>query len=543
MRIKSFEYLIFSREGKVILGNRWKNAIVVLIILLATFFSLGLSKGSTEYLKNKMDDPFNTWISFDKNMSIESLELNKLMDSLSSDNIKNKYNIDTSKTHLGDYIKSPVFINKLINANKKNVWHITLDQKDTLFRYIAKEMLVLNNNMSIDSLVDNFDKSHGIIIKESLLKQLGIKELPSSEFFYLKYQIKMERVNTKKTNIYVSIPILGTVKNLPLGVDFICSRNTYNYINQPLYNKNTNSSCNYMTENLDTNLILQIFISDAIKIDEVKSKINLNLDELPKEDFWESSYVSGRYYKILSKVNLDDLNSLINDNFPYEVHIVESFDKIKSHRNCKETNLFGKFYKAEPSYVTLQLNNLKKISELKIYLDNFPKTNNFKNKSKGLINIDVSAVKSRKNLLFISELTKVLSIFLLIFSMFSILIFLVNIINTHFEKIKQNIGTLKAFGLSNNKLITNYILIYSLIIFVTAVIAFVSSVILGQLGFSVLIFNLLDITIEDGEKCFELLNLSGFLSFFFIITLSISVVYFRLRKILLSTPGDLIFER
>ncbi len=38
MRIKSFEHLIFSREGKVILGNRWKNAIVVLIILFATFF-------------------------------------------------------------------------------------------------------------------------------------------------------------------------------------------------------------------------------------------------------------------------------------------------------------------------------------------------------------------------------------------------------------------------------------------------------------------------------------------------------------------------
>ncbi len=146
-------------------------------------------------------------------------------------------------------------------------------------------------------------------------------------------------------------------------------------------------------------------------------------------------------------------------------------------------------------------------------------------------------------MLFISELTKVLSIFLLIFSMFSILIFLINIINTHFEKIKQNIGTLKAFGLSNNKLITNYILIYSLIILVTAIIAFVFSVLLGELGFSVLIFNLLDITIENGEKCFELLNFSGLLSFFFIITLSISVVYFRLRKILLSTPGDLIFER
>tara|TARA_Y100000813_G_C24110114_1_gene327343 strand:- start:662 stop:1045 length:384 start_codon:yes stop_codon:yes gene_type:complete len=127
--------------------------------------------------------------------------------------------------------------------------------------------------------------------------------------------------------------------------------------------------------------------------------------------------------------------------------------------------------------------------------------------------------------------------------MFSILIFLINIINTHFEKIKQNIGTLKAFGLSNNKLITNYILIYSLIIFLAAVIAFLISIVMGQIGFAVMIFNILDITIEQGEKCFDLLNLSGFLAFLSIIVLSISVVYFRLRKILLSTPGDLIFER
>ena len=111
------------------------------------------------------------------------------------------------------------------------------------------------------------------------------------------------------------------------------------------------------------------------------------------------------------------------------------------------------------------------------------------------------------------------------------------------ERIKQNIGTLKAFGLSNSKLISNYIFIYSLIIFTTSVIAFITSIVLGYLGFSVIIFNVLDITIENGQKCFDLINLNGIASFIFINILSISVVYFRLRKILLSTHGDLIFER
>ena len=181
---------------------------------------------------------------------------------------------------------------------------------------------------------------------------------------------------------------------------------------------------------------------------------------------------------------------------------------------------------------------------LKKYLDTYPQTHDFvKSKEKKLINIDIDKVESLRNLNFISELTKVLSFFLLFFSMFSIVLFLTNIINTHFEKIKQNIGTLKAFGLSNNNLIRNYISIYGLIILLASLLSFILAVIFGQLGLGRLVFNLLDITIEDGEKCFELLNFSGFLSFFFIITLSISVVYFRLRKILLSTPGDLIFER
>jgi len=543
MKIKSFEHLIFSREGKVILGNRWKNAIVVLIILLATFFSLGLSKGSTEYLKTKMDDPFNTWVSFKKNRNINEKELNILIESLNSDSIKNKFHVRTSKTHLGNYIISPTFNHSLKIKDKKNVWHITLTQNDTLFQYITREMLQVRKGVTKDSLINNFDNSYGIIIKKSLIKQLGLKLDNPLDLNYLKYRIPLERVNTnKKHNIFVSVPILGVVENLPLGVDFICSRNTFNYIGTPLYNYATLSSCNYEIYEIDTNLNLQIFISDAIKIDEVESKTNLKFKKLKNDNYWESPYLNGSYYNLESNINLTELNKEINAVFPFnKVHLVEPFDDIEKHRKCEETDFLD--FPHDPSYVTIQLNDLKKISELKYYLDNFPEKNNFEKAKNGLINIDISSVKSRKNLLFISELTKVLSIFLLIFSMFSILIFLINIINTHFEKIKQNIGTLKAFGLSNNKLITNYILIYSLIIFATAIIAFVSSVILGQLGFSVLIFNLLDITIEDGEKCFELLNFSGLLSFFFIITLSISVVYFRLRKILLSTPGDLIFER
>ena len=61
---------------------------------------------------------------------------------------------------------------------------------------------------------------------------MGLKKENALDQNYLKYSVPFDRINsTKKYYVFASIPILGVVDNLPLGVDFICSRHTYNYIN------------------------------------------------------------------------------------------------------------------------------------------------------------------------------------------------------------------------------------------------------------------------------------------------------------------------
>ena len=145
MKLNSaFHRLFLAREGKVILGKRWANLIVVFIILLATFFALGLSNGSTLYLKNKMSDPFNTWISFTKHINIEPDNLKCLMDSLNSNQLKERFNINKSATHFYDYITCPLLndSNKYISTR---VWLITLDQEDELFKFLADTMLTTKN--------------------------------------------------------------------------------------------------------------------------------------------------------------------------------------------------------------------------------------------------------------------------------------------------------------------------------------------------------------------------------------------------------------
>ena len=61
-----FTKLFIKREGEVILGYKYLNLFAIILILTATFFSVGFSEGSKNYLEKKMSDPFNKWVCFDK---------------------------------------------------------------------------------------------------------------------------------------------------------------------------------------------------------------------------------------------------------------------------------------------------------------------------------------------------------------------------------------------------------------------------------------------------------------------------------------------
>ena len=47
-----------KNEGKELLGSKNTNFIKLIIVLFITYLALGLSKGSLDYLSDKMNDPF-----------------------------------------------------------------------------------------------------------------------------------------------------------------------------------------------------------------------------------------------------------------------------------------------------------------------------------------------------------------------------------------------------------------------------------------------------------------------------------------------------
>ena len=520
-----FKSLFFKKEGRVIIGNKWINFYVVLIILFSTFFALGIADGSEKYLEKRMDNPFNNWVNF-KTANIKNFELDSLINDIID--LKSKFHI--SDIDSLDYKSRYFFPNdcdELDASEAQRMVALSLKQSSSLFKdFLIRDQSFKESCKDYDFLVNNFDLSHGLIVKRKFLERLNynLDSFPN----YLKYYIP----DGYGEPFYASIPILAVVNDLPLNVSYACNNKTIDYLkNKGFFKCNRNNYSDLESEVKN----YQIFVDSTVSVSNLANYLNQDIIPLNSNDFFESKFVNGNYYEIKNVVNDTDLVDDILNYSNKNIHLVRDHSKIRNWLEGRK--------KSEFDYVSIQLTDLDSIKPLKKYLDSYPFTHDFVNKKNRLINIEIDKVESLSNLNFISELTKVLSTFLLFFSLFAIILFLVNIINSHFEKIKQNIGTLKAFGLSNKKLIGNYISIYMLIIFLAAIVAFLIASLLGQLGLGVLIFDMLDVTIEKGEKCFDLINLNGLLELLLILTLSMVVVYFRLRKILLSTPGDLIFER
>ena len=161
-------------------------------------------------------------------------------------------------------------------------------------------------------------------------------------------------------------------------------------------------------------------------------------------------------------------------------------------------------------------------------------------KSRYSLLVDMNTIEAKKHFDFFNKLSNLLSISLISFSVFSIFIFIINLILNHIESNKMSLGTLKAFGLSNNSIIGIYATISIGIISTAFFISYCLTIIFGQIIFEVLL-NIMRINLD------EYILYSNFpliLLLFTFIIIPVGFVYYRLwSRLKNSTPGDLIYDR
>ena len=156
-------------------------------------------------------------------------------------------------------------------------------------------------------------------------------------------------------------------------------------------------------------------------------------------------------------------------------------------------------------------------------------------------NLDMSIVKSKENFDLFNKLAISLSAILAFFSIVSVILYITNLVTSHISRNKKNLGTLKAFGLSNN----NITFIYSCISLGIVLFAFLSSYLfcefLGDYFIKYLtnqFFNIQD-TSDIFYESYSIYTLCGIF-----IGIPFLFIYFKLKSSLKgTTPGDLIYER
>ena len=460
-------------ELKSIAGNRYRNLVVLVFMIMITLFAIGLGISSIEYLRVKMDNPFVKFIKI--NIPYEATISTTDIENLKDSKIKTRYKFGEVSDAYLDYLT-------IISSTEQSLQSRCIKEEEELFQFIKSSSILVTNNTYANNV-------NGCVITEDVYNSLNTLD---KELGYLKI---------KKYGTAFSIPICGVVKSLPDDIQIIITDKLFSSIRSELVwdNKHDNHN-NY----------LKIIVSPEVPFNEPGFK------EVNNESFTEAkAFINLNVTnptELFNKIDLKIENKILRE---YEL------DRIPSDFNISNK---------KRDYLTVSFYSLDSIKPFQEFMKK-----NFK------LTIDMNTIESKENFKFFDKLSKMLSISLILFSIISISFFVTNIIISHIEKNKKNLGTLKAFGLSNSIIIAMYSLISGVIILFAFILGYLITILIGQPILS-LLYIATGLNTNDTSVNFQLYSFVILVSIFTIIP--ILLVFFKLKLNLKnSTPGDLIYER
>jgi ABC-type lipoprotein export system ATPase subunit len=510
-----FKHLFYRNETKELLGKRNKNFWLIVIILFFTFLAIGFSNGSLKYLKNKMEDPFVR--SINAPIPATNRIAFKIIDQYNSDSLKHRYNYDT----IVGYNKwTTYFQGDLPESANRGVDGRSIPFNDPLVKTIIDPKI--NNSIGKPFISD---EDISIIVTRNFIEKLGCSEDPA--FIYRK----------TRDGRLIPVPIRAIVDKLPgERIDFISTQ--YYYSNSILLGDKFLFS--------DNKKLYSYIILDSLKMDEFKKVC---------EDFFTKNRTSTETLEPTTvdifKYQFSHKSVIclqVSFNNSEEIQIGQIDELYKQFRGSEVVKRFIEINKIKEHefiqayYPNLESRVLKRWDYIAINFNDLSKVDAFAEKftEDSDIKLEMAKIEQMKNYNFVSKLTGIMSIILIGFSVVMINIFLSNILSTHLNNIKKNIGTFKAFGIDIKRIYIGMMYIFVLMpLFFSLLFAGVA----GYLGLVYHIINFLSPFAIEKDLYFDLFNSYTLISILVLAVVnyySFSVIINRIFK---QTPGDLIYDR
>lgn len=516
--------LFLRREGKVVLGKRFSTVWLLLAVMTMTFTAIAFSNGSMKYLAFKMDDPFTLWIDIKNDGTYSDNQLTGLgYDDLlpdlrrpenmaayhyagSEEDYESRFNLwkadgETPLTLKGRFFEevgTPLFEKILERDNVVNGWSMRYE--------------------------DLPEETIGFILTGEALGKLGYVDAPSYINLYSyssgadEYGIELNGREYAKA----PLPVLAVVKQLPGNVDFISTTLFYGREGNP----GTEDPFNMGNESYGGSL--NYFVPSDVDLEQFRADFEDAVREICGGV--EFSFNDSFYYDSQRSFKSGNYVSLETDGFdfiPYDesariqTALMEKYGDRDVHR------LYEYDYGVDGSlerggYLSVNFVDLDKIPEFVDFLGEYN------------VKMEMSQYNAKMNFNVLNRLSWVLSIAMIIFAIFCIVLFIVNLLQSYFQKVKRNLGTFKAFGMSNKELMSIYMTIVSSIVVSTMVMAL----------FLVYALQLVLPPRPDGGFGYLALWCSQTaVSVVVIAAASMLTVFMVIRDLLKKTPGDLIYDR
>ena len=544
--ISDYLKLFIRREGKIVLGRKFSNVWLLTAVLVATFLAIAFANGSLNYLNYKMNDPFIKWVDIknDNNPAAFKALERDLADSLNpvryhyqsySYDYEFSYNYFGAADSLHSYLKCRFFD----SGNKELIKAI-----------IARDNKIIGiEPAQIDELSGN---SMGVFITEKAARKLGYADakgnidMPAYLDIYRKCS-GADRLGFHLTDerARVPVPVLGVVRRLPGSVDFVAFTNLYRqmradvvfYLNNDEY---ASSLCYFIPEDVDPA--------------EFDSRLSELLGEQTDVPFLidDQSYDPRELYSYKNRVLQVDKDGYTDYYlgfrrvYPTDTLKVDPIvanrvnDMILSEYAGKDVH---RIYEYDYTFDALPTGDY-----LSIYFDDLKEISAFADEvvGKNELEIEMSQINAKENFQSVSVMAITLSVVMVIFAIVCILLFIVNLLQSYFQKVKRNIGTFKAFGISNRELQRVYMIIMLALVGAALIISLVA-VSLVQL-----FLNVVGVVKDEGFGFLSLWHCDVLHAFPPLITIAAAVVVvvaaavtvrIVMKKLLSATPGDLIYDR
>lgn len=518
--MKPYLKLLMAREGKEVLGKRGSNLWLLTLVLTAMFTSIAFSHGSMNYLKDKMEDPFTNW--FDIPVGDSRAEAENIASSLDNAALQQRFGF-SPEVHQdyegyfdmrgGMYLHCRHFSGFDIPLIKRGVLH----PSNVVAGCVADSTTTLRNNHSL-----------GLIVTADVIRRFGYDPTnPDSIPSYIYYNaynpgadsLGYQLIGQSHDFLLAPLPIIAVVRRLPGSVDMMATNYMYQQKDNP------SASPYLFRKHLDYTTRLRYFVPSTCEHEAFVAAVKGCLPDSIKGrvDVLEERNADVETWRPGKQMVL----SFGSDEPQLTPQQWLAIDQQIQHKTAQQGVVRIYHYETSrstvgvPDFVSINFTTLDSIRSF----ENFMKTTHKKQ-------LDMSLVASKENFNAVTVMAGVLSSAMVLFSLVCIIMFLVNMLQGYFQKVKRNIGTFKAFGMNASELIYAYTLILILIVSLAVVMAL----------FITWIFQLI-LPQKEGFDLLALWNPTTYIAAIVVFLSTIATVSIVMSRMLSQTPGDLIYDR